>query len=528
MTKKRTRLPALSTLESVKEALDVLLGRRGEKLDKVVTFRDLQESGAFRTSVRGSDLTLLPSPPDSSLGPDGVDLDTWVPSAPTGFLATAMMGGIFIEWDWPPKFGAVGHTEVYRATSNNAEQRQLLTVVDGLTYFDQIDGEDEQAYFYWVRFRSLGNKVGPFTGAVSAVSIPSAALLIERMEGQIDETLLAQHLRERIDLIDGEGGLVDQITEQGETFANQITQVQTQVQNNYSALQRTISSRFNSVTNRVESIYSLRINSNGRISGFGLADDGNESVFGVEADRFYVGYDRPFIISGGRTHIKDAVIRDGAIDNAKIANGAITSAKIASASINEAKISNAAISSAKIKDGAITNAKIANVIQSDNYSYGSRGWRIDKNGNAEFNDATFRGTIYANTIVGGINVTRDAGRYVNVSLPSRSSRSTVVHTFSVRMPSGSTQYRAFFCISMSGSTSANTGVDMQVQIWINHRMVKAFNSFAMGYTGMGCTVSGASPGMGRGGDLFEFVVLAGSYEGGTRVTELSGWYGGMP
>jgi hypothetical protein len=38
-------------------------------------------------------------------------------------------------------------------------------------------------------------------------------------------------------------------------------------------------------------------------------------------------------------------------------------------------------------------AKIANDIQSTNYVAGSAGWKIDKTGQMEMNNATFRGTI---------------------------------------------------------------------------------------------------------------------------------------
>ena len=51
------------------------------------------------------------------------------------------------------------------------------------------------------------------------------------------------------------------------------------------------------------------------------------------------------------------------------------------------------IDTAAIGDGTITNAKIGSVIQSTNYSAGSAGWNINKNGSAEFNDGTFRGTL---------------------------------------------------------------------------------------------------------------------------------------
>lgn len=46
-----------------------------------------------------------------------------------------------------------------------------------------------------------------------------------------------------------------------------------------------------------------------------------------------------------------------------------------------------------IASGAIGNAYIGNVIQSTNYSAGSDGWKIDKTGQMEMNNATFRGTL---------------------------------------------------------------------------------------------------------------------------------------
>lgn len=54
------------------------------------------------------------------------------------------------------------------------------------------------------------------------------------------------------------------------------------------------------------------------------------------------------------------------------------------------------IGSGFIQDGSITNAKIGNVIQSNDFKKGEKGWQIDKNGNPEFNDGTFRGKVYAN------------------------------------------------------------------------------------------------------------------------------------
>jgi hypothetical protein len=96
-----------------------------------------------------------------------------------------------------------------------------------------------------------------------------------------------------------------------------------------------------------------------------------------------------------------------ALGGTYIQNAAITTAKIQDAAITTAKILDANITSAKIVDASVTNAKIGNFIQSTNFdgvidgsgnitNYGTAGWAIGKGGNAAFNNAVFRGTIYAN------------------------------------------------------------------------------------------------------------------------------------
>ena len=64
------------------------------------------------------------------------------------------------------------------------------------------------------------------------------------------------------------------------------------------------------------------------------------------------------------------------------------------------------MNNALIQDGSITNAKIGNFIQSNNYVSGSRGWSINKNGNAEFSGVTVRGHIEADS--GSFHGTIDA------------------------------------------------------------------------------------------------------------------------
>jgi len=80
-------------------------------------------------------------------------------------------------------------------------------------------------------------------------------------------------------------------------------------------------------------------------------------------------------------------IAASSIITSKIATGAVTAAKI---SVNElsaisADLGTIQVDTAHIDDAAITSAKIASSIQSNNYSAGSAGWKINKDGSAEFN-----------------------------------------------------------------------------------------------------------------------------------------------
>lgn len=187
--------------------------------------------------------------------------------------------------------------------------------------------------------------------------------------------------------------------------------------------------------------YTVKTDVNGYVSGFGLASTANNaaatSSFAVRADTFYIANPAgpgvapamPFIVRTTATTINgvsvpvgvymtDAFIQNGTITNAKIANLGVDNAKIANldaskittgfldagrvqagsldakiANIDAAVITSGYIGVARIQDASISFAKIGNDIQSSDYSPGSYGWRINKTGNIELNNAVFRGTI---------------------------------------------------------------------------------------------------------------------------------------
>lgn len=257
------------------------------------------------------------------------------------------------------------------------------------------------------------------------------------------------------------------ITSLQTTTANQATSIST--------LNSTVSGNTTSIqtltttTNGLSAQYTVKVDSNGYVSGFGLASTPvNGTPFSsmiVRADSFSIGSPSgpgtvspalPFIVRTSATtingvsvpvgvYLTDGFIQNGTITNAKIGNAAIDDAKIANLSaakitagtiaadrldanvitskvltVDWAKITNASVSSAQIADAAITSAKIASTIQSDNYSSGSAGWQINRAGTAEFNNITLRGKITAGTSVStrvevGANVTSAGHHGISLS-----------------------------------------------------------------------------------------------------------------
>ena len=143
-------------------------------------------------------------------------------------------------------------------------------------------------------------------------------------------------------------------------------------------LQTTLNGQTSSIQTQAQSIdglkaqYTVKIDSGGRVAGFGLASGNGVSDFTVRADKFYIAPpngnskgDSPFmvlttptningtIVPSG-TYIKSAYIANGSIDNLQVKDGAISTAKIANASISNAKIMDLSVSTLKIQDRAVT------------------------------------------------------------------------------------------------------------------------------------------------------------------------------
>ena len=94
-----------------------------------------------------------------------------------------------------------------------------------------------------------------------------------------------------------------------------------------------------------------------------------------------------------------AVLVDQTVHGDAIAPRSVTADKLAVNDLSAitADLGTIMVDSAHIADGAVDSAKIGDVIQSDNFEPGRRGWRIERSGRAEFNDAVLSRQIQADS-----------------------------------------------------------------------------------------------------------------------------------
>ena len=189
-------------LESVAEALEIRLGRRGDSRDRAITARELIDSGL---AVEGKPFILGQS--QSSLLPIGTDVnETDLPTAPTGFEATGAYSIIILDWDQAYlQYSPHAYTEVWRHTVDQLADAILVGVEHGSVFTDQVGSA--QSYYYWVRHVNTRDQKGPWNSSVGtfAETAVDVEFMLELLTGEITESQLYSTLTSRINLIDGNG-----------------------------------------------------------------------------------------------------------------------------------------------------------------------------------------------------------------------------------------------------------------------------------------------------------------------------------
>lgn len=142
--------------------------------------------------------------------------------------------------------------------------------------------------------------------------------------------------------------------------ASKVTTLQTKVGAVDAAAQQALQLS-SSLDGKVRGTWSVKFDINGYVAGVALGVDQQpgyppKSNFVVRADMFAVGSPGvndtvPFMVSGGKTYIRSAMIQDAAIDNAKIADAAIDKAKIKDLSVDTLKIKDYSVSIVSFAQG---------------------------------------------------------------------------------------------------------------------------------------------------------------------------------
>lgn len=334
---------------------------------------------------------------DNSSGQQGVDPNTGcvvvtTPPAPQGLTAEGGYRAVIVTWD-PALYCGHAHTELWAAEVDDLDEAVKIGIAPGQVYVHNIGSNETR--FYWAYNVTINGTRGAVVSqdGVQASSGVDVEYLLGELDEQIAESSLVQGLNERIDLVDAdetvEGSVAQQIL-----GVNQAIQVEAETRGEQ--------------TGELYSQYTVKIDQDGRVSGYGLAstlpegEDGEPfSEFAVSADRFTVGAPnldnvQPFTVLTSPELINGETVPAGVyIDTAYIADGTITSAKIGDATIDTAKI--AGLEAGKIRSGVIESGV---VMQSADFNEQlNSGWRIESagqsSGNAVFNNATIRGTVYA-------------------------------------------------------------------------------------------------------------------------------------
>ena len=122
-------------LTALREAMEVGYGRRGEKLDRFVTLRELEGAGIVKTAggqLQGAGLAItgpgagatLPLPPPDDFG----ETDFTVPPAPTGIRVRGVSPtSIAVTFD-PPPYRNHWFTEVFSAVAPNTTLGAMIAL----------------------------------------------------------------------------------------------------------------------------------------------------------------------------------------------------------------------------------------------------------------------------------------------------------------------------------------------------------------------------------------------------------------
>jgi predicted phage tail protein len=317
------------------------------------------------------------------------------PPKPVGFTATGINWGILLNWGFPANTGDTLKTEIqYTANSDFSDPLLLSDVPYPSAEYTQLGLKAGQEFWYraqlvdrtgnesgytdWVRGMSNDN-ADDYLGDIADDFLTSADG--DRLTGDIDTNIegilqnaLANH-----------GTVEHQWAQYGEVRADILVVKTTiaEVDKAMAEMSTQVQAQFNDVTAALEDKLTAVVDATGASAIYTL-----KTGVRINGVMYNAGMSIAVLAEAG----KPVITRVGFNANQFVLMSGSGDSQYSPFAVVNGQVF---ISSGFIQDGTITNAKIGNVIQSNNYSAGTAGWAINKNGSAEFNNVTVRGGVYA-------------------------------------------------------------------------------------------------------------------------------------
>lgn len=207
------------------------------------------------------------------------------------------VGGLFcvhLAWTFGDTIKTRAMTEIWWSATNDFERRVLLSQVafPGTTFVHMALAAGS-SHYYWLRVVDTLQHASPYSpdpslGGLFAQTINDPDLLLQALLDSLDVDQLTANLRSKIDLIDGQGGLITTLQNTTATSADLIDQVQVRLDSgDYAAIKQSslVSSNALGVLN---ARHTLQLDVNGHVSGTESVNDGAISSFTILADKFLV------------------------------------------------------------------------------------------------------------------------------------------------------------------------------------------------------------------------------------------------
>ncbi|WP_172728712.1 host specificity protein J [Kluyvera cryocrescens] len=316
------------------------------------------------------------------------------PPKPVGFAATGINWGIQLNWGFPANTADTLKTEIqYTANSDQSDPMLLSDVPYPSSEYIQLGLKAGQEFWYRAQLvDKTGNESG-WTDWLRGMSNDNA----DDYLGDIADDFLTSKdgdaLTSQIDQnIEGilQNALANNATiehqwaQYGEVRADILIVKTTiaEVDNAMAELSTTVQAELGDMTASLEDKLTAVVDADGASAIHTLK-------VGVRIDDVYYGAGMSVAVVAEAG--QPVVTRIGFNANQFVLLSGEGDAQFSPFAVINGQ---AFLSEAIIRDASITNAKIGQYIRSSNWVPGEAGWNIDKNGDAEFNNVTSRGTIY--------------------------------------------------------------------------------------------------------------------------------------